>query len=330
VVDLSYQEELVDQYVKQGNNEGAVKLLFDLIVTYAKKKDFAKAEVLREKLYEVDSMALNEIVRSGEIIEEEKSESIDQDHLVIWSKLYDILSDEQSNALYYAMKKATYDIDETLFKQGERNSSLYFINQGQLKLVYRDQDREILLKTLGTGHIAGEDTFFFETVCTTSMITLSRVKLNFLEKDTLLKWRDEFPGLESRLQEYCLKFKKVHDVLKAKNLDRRSQKRIKLLGKGMIQLLGASGKPLGRAFKGEFSDISVGGLSYIIRVSKKETARLLLGRKMNIKFVLPLRNSKQKIDKTGTVIGVRAHPFDDYSIHIKFDELLDKRLLLRS
>lgn len=328
--DLSKKEKLVDQYVKRGNNEGAVKLLFDLIVTYAKKKDFVKAEVLREKLYEVDSMALNEIVRSGEIIEEEKSESIDQDHLVIWSKLYDILSEEQSNALYYSMKKATYDIDETIFEQGERNSSLYFINQGQLKLVYRDEEREVLLKTLGTGHIAGEDTFFFETVCTTSMITLSRVKLNFLEKDTLLKWRDEFPGIESRLQEYCLNFKKVHDLLKAKNLDRRSQKRVKVSGKGMIQLLGASGKPLGRAFKGELSDISVGGLSYVIRISKKETARLLLGRKMNIKFVLPLRNSKQKIDKNGTAIGVRAHPFDDYSIHIKFDELLDKKLLLRS
>jgi CRP-like cAMP-binding protein len=329
VVDLSYQEELVDEYVKQGNNESAVKLLFDLIVAYAKTKNFAKAEMLRDKLYEVDPMALNEIVRSGEIIEEEKSESIDQDHLVIWSKLYSTLSDEQANALYYAMKEATHDIDETIYKQGERNSNLYFVNQGQLKLVYRDEGREVLLKTLGPGHIAGEDTFFFESVCTTSMITLSRVKLNYLEKDTLLKWRDEFPGLESRLQEYCLKFKKVRDLLKAKNLDRRSQKRVRLSGKGMIQLLGASGKLLGRAFKGELSDISVGGLSFTIRISKKENARLLLGRKMNIKFVLPLGNAKRKIDKDGTVIGVKAHPFDDYSIHIKFEEALDQRILLR-
>jgi CRP-like cAMP-binding protein len=329
VFDLSQKEKLVDQYVKQDNKEGAVKLLFDLIVTYAKKKDFPKAEMLREKLYEVDSMALNEIVRSGEIIEEEKSESIDRDHLVIWSNLYDTLSEEQANALYYAMKEATYDIDETIFKQGERNSNLYFINQGQLKLVYRDEERDVLLKTLGTGHIAGEDTFFFESVCTTSMITLSRVKLNFLEKDTLLKWRDEFPGLEPRLQEYCLKFKRVRDLLKAKNLDRRNQKRVRLSGKGMIQLLGAFGKPLGRAFKGELSDISIGGLSFTIRITKKENARLLLGRKMNIKFVIPLGTSKQKIDKNGTVIGVRSHPFDDYSIHIKFDELLDKKILPR-
>ncbi len=327
--DLSKQEELVDQYVKQDNKESAVKLLFDLIVIYAKKKDFAKAEVLREKLYEVDSMALSEIAKSGEIIDEEKSESIDQDHLVIWSKLYDTLTGEQANALYYAMKEVTYDVDETIFKQGERNSNLYFINQGQLKLAYSEGGREVLLKTLGTGHIAGEDTFFFESVCTTSMITLSRVKLNFLEKDALSKWGDEFPGLESRLNDYCLKLKSVRDLLKAKNLDRRSQKRGKISGKGVIQLLGASGKPLGRAFKGELSDISVGGLSYTIRISKKETVRLLLGRKMNIKFALPVEGSKQKIDKNGTAIGVRLHPLHDYSIHIKFDKLLDEKLLPR-
>ena len=227
------------------------------------------------------------------------------------------------------MKEVTYDVDETIFKQGERNSNLYFINQGQLKLVYSEGGREVLLKTLGTGHIAGEDTFFFESVCTTSMITLSRVKLNFLEKDALSKWGDEFPGLESRLNDYCLKLKSVRDLLKAQNLDRRSQKRVKISGKGVIQLLGASGKPLGRAFKGELSDISVGGLSYTIRISKKETVRLLLGRKMNIKFALPVEGSKQKIDKNGTAIGVRSHPFDDYSIHIKFDKLLDEKLLPR-
>lgn len=329
MVDLSKQEELVDQYVKQDNKESAVKLLFDLIVIYAKKKDFAKAEVLREKLYEVDLMALSEIAKSGEIIDEEKSESIDQDHLVIWSKLYDTLTGEQANALYYAMKEVTYDVEETIFKQGERNSNLYFINQGQLKLVYSEGGREVLLKTLGTGHIAGEDTFFFESVCTTSMITLSRVKLNFLEKDALSKWGDEFPGLESRLNDYCLKLKSVRDLLKAQNLDRRSQKRVKISGKGVIQLLGASGKPLGRAFKGELSDISVGGLSYTIRISKKETVRLLLGRKMNIKFALPVEGSKQKIDKNGTAIGVRSHPLHDYSIHIKFDKLLDEKLLPR-
>ncbi len=325
--DLSRQEKLVQQYIKDDNKESAVKLLFDLIVKYAKRKDFIKAEALREKFYEVDPMALTEIVRSGEIIEEEKSESIDQNYLDIWSGLFDLLGDEEGNAVYYAMKEVTYDAGQEIFKQGERNSNLYFINKGQVKLVYSQGGREILLKTLGSGDIVGEDTFFSDTVCTTSMVALSRTKLNYIEKDVLLKWKDKFPSLESRLREYCLKLSKVHDLLKKKNLDRRNQKRVKVSGKGIIQLLNASGNPLGRAFKGELSDISVGGLSFIIRITKKETASLLLGRRLNIKFVLPVKGGKQKINQDGTVIGVLSYPFDDYSIHIRFDDTLSGRLV---
>ena len=62
----------VDELVGKNDKEAAVKLLFDLTVKYARGKNFTQAEVLREKLYEVDSMALTEIVKSGEIIEEKK------------------------------------------------------------------------------------------------------------------------------------------------------------------------------------------------------------------------------------------------------------------
>jgi polyhydroxyalkanoate synthesis regulator phasin len=42
-------EALVDQYVAEGKTAEAVALLFDLIVESAKKKDFPKAEALRDK-----------------------------------------------------------------------------------------------------------------------------------------------------------------------------------------------------------------------------------------------------------------------------------------
>ena len=72
--DLYRQEQLVDKYISQGNKESAVSLLFKLIVTYAKGKNFSKAEALKDKLFKVNPMALEEILKSGEIIEEEKSE----------------------------------------------------------------------------------------------------------------------------------------------------------------------------------------------------------------------------------------------------------------
>ena len=87
----------------------AVKALFDLIVECAKKKDFVKAEALREKLFEVAPMALNEITKSGDIIDEEKSQSIDDTHRETWSELYSTLTTEEANELYFALKENVFE-----------------------------------------------------------------------------------------------------------------------------------------------------------------------------------------------------------------------------
>ena len=67
--DQNFEEKKVEAYLKEHKKEQAVELLFDLIAKQASSGNFAKAEALREKLFEVDSMALNEIVKSAEIIE---------------------------------------------------------------------------------------------------------------------------------------------------------------------------------------------------------------------------------------------------------------------
>ncbi len=75
-------------------------------MTHAKAKDFEKAELLREKLIDLDPLALNEIITSAEIIEQEKKEGMSQDHLTLWADLYQAISKEEGVALYYAMKEA--------------------------------------------------------------------------------------------------------------------------------------------------------------------------------------------------------------------------------
>ncbi len=327
--DLSQQNELIERYINQNNKEAAVKLLFELIVEYAQKKDFSQAEAFREKLFDVDPMALNEIIRAGEIIEEEKSDSIDQNHRNIWAGLYKTLTTEEANALYYSMKESEYSLNEPIFQQGDTNSNLYFINQGKCKQFYSQDGREILLRTLSPGHIAGDDTFFADAVCTTSLIALSKVKLSYLEKDVTKKWGEEFPGLEANLYEYCLRFDKVQDLLKKKALDRRNQIRVKISGKAVILILSTSGSPVGNVFKGLLSDISSGGLSFFLKITKKETARLLLGRTLNIKCAFHIGDNELKLERNGTVVGVRLQTFSDYSIHVKFDEMLSEKVVLR-
>ncbi len=324
---LARQLGRIDQLVKQNHIESAVALLSGLIEKYAKQKDFASAEILKEKLFEVDPMALTEIIKSAEIIEQAKSDFMVQDHLDIWRNLYETLSTEESNALIDAMKEGAYDVDQAIAKQGEINPNLYFVNHGQLKIVYRQKDKEIFLKNLGPGDIAGEESFFSNTVCTTSIVTLSPVKLNVLEKEILTNWDGKFPGLKSKLEKFCLGFEKIQDLLKKKGMDRRSQKRVKISGKALFQLLAASGDPIGNVFKGDLADISAGGLSFMIQTSKEKIGRTLLGRKLNVKFSILAGEFQHKIDKNVTVIGVHYRILNDYSIHMKFDAMLDKKIV---
>jgi len=314
------REALLDQYIKQNNTEGACKLLFDLVVEYAKEKNFKKAEALHEKFYDVDPMALTEIVRSGEIIEQEKSQSLDQGHLDIWKGLYDSLSTTEGNALYYSMKSKGFEPGEPIQEQGKQNNRLYFINKGEVRAIFQQGDKEIFINTVGAGNIIGQHPFFSATVCTISMIPLNNVEVTYLETGVLKKWKKDVPALESKLYDYCMKHDLTKKELENKDINRREDKRVALAGKLKFQLLDKSESPLGKGYNGEISDVSAGGLSFIIKSSRKESLRMLLGRRLKVCFKLPLQNQKyRKVDQTMQVIAVQAQVFDDYSVHLKFD-----------
>jgi len=318
--DRSKVEALIDQCVNNKDTEGACKLLFDLIVEYAKEKNFKKAESLHEKFYDVDPMALTEIVRSGEIIEEEKSQSVDQEHLDIWKDLYDSLSTAEGNALYYSMKSKVFEPGEQIMEQGKQNNRLYFINKGEVKAIYQQGDKEIFVNTVGVGNIIGQQPFFSATVCTVSMIPLNSVKATCLETGVLKKWKQDVPALESRLYDYCLKHDRTKKEMENKEVDRRVDERVALAGKLKFQLLDKSENPLGKGYSGEISDISAGGLSFIIKMSKKESGRMLRGRRLKVCFKIPLKNQKyRKVDQAMQVIAAQPQVFDDYSVHLKLD-----------
>jgi CRP-like cAMP-binding protein len=323
MIDVAGDERLVEKYINENKTGIAVKLLFDMIARCAKGRDFPKAESLREKLMEVDPMALSEIIRSAEIIEEEKSGSLDKAHMEIWSGLYNRLTPEESNALFYSMKEAVYEAGEYVFKKGDQNSKLYFINQGGLKIIYEQKGKEILLKQLKPGDMAGQDTFFAISVCTTSVQTLTKSKMNYLENEVLARWNRDIPTLEPKLRDYALNIESAHDLLKKKGMDRRHGKRHSLSGKVAVQMVNASGNPVGNAFRGELSDISASGISFYIKTSDRKNASFLLGRNLMLAFMIPGKTESEKIVQTGMVIGVSYHLFNDYIIHLKFGKELN-------
>ena len=320
--DFSEHEKLIEQYLQDHNNQAAVQLLVELIVKHAREKNFDQAEGLRDRLIEVDSMAVNEIVKTGEVIETEKGDAIDKDHLAIWADFYEGLTAEETNALFYGMKLAKHPANHMIYKQGEISSRLYFIDEGQLKMFYRQADRAILLKTLGPGDIFGENTFFFsDAFCTTSVITGSPVKLYVLLKDDLDQLNLKTAGLESKLNDYCLSLDSVADLLKSKDLERRVEKRLTLPGKMLVQILNDSDQPAAKAFKAELLDISASGLAFLMKTTQKASA-MLLGRKLNIKLTFDELASEIEIKRVGSVVAVNSEPFHEYVVHAEFSKYL--------
>ncbi|NIA05653.1 MAG: cyclic nucleotide-binding domain-containing protein [Proteobacteria bacterium] len=321
---LAAREEEIFQLAARGEKDEAKKQLFDLIISCARKKDFTNAERLRERIYEIDPLALMEIIQSGEIIEEEKSGAISRTQLQVWSKLLNEFTPEEFNAIYHEMEERTYKPEEVVVAQGDKNDELFFINQGSLKATYKGGQKEFFLKNLHSGEIAGE-CFFNATIWTMTLTALEVARLSILKREDLMRQEEKFPGLESKLRDFYNRTSDIHSLLDQKGMDRRNHERYKLERRINLQIIDQAGKPIS-SFRGEMFDIAQGGLSFIVRISKKENSRLLLGR--NIKATIPMSGAREHI-LTGTVICVQSFNMldSDFSVHIKFDVQLDRSTL---
>jgi CRP-like cAMP-binding protein len=322
MVDFAKLEEEANLLIGSGEKGKAIKAVYELALASARAKDFVRAERWKQQLYQLDAMALTEIIDVGEAIEAEKAGGLDQSYLDLWPQLFQSLTGEETNALYYALQEKVFAADEVVFEQGNRHARLYFIVSGQLKLIHATGNREHYLQGLNSGDIAGVDTFFTISTCTTSLVTLSPVKVRYLERDVMDGWQEQFPGLERKLHDFCLGLNKIPELLKRKGLDRRTQTRYPVEGIAVIDLLNATGVSLGREFRGKLADISEGGVSFFIRTSKRETARLLLGRRITFSLGVNVPVLPEKFSRLGRITSVVYHLFKDYSVHVRFDEPL--------
>ena len=323
-MERSQEAEIIRSYQKGHDKQSVVRLLFDFIVQCANEGDFTKASTFREKLIALDPSATDEIMRSGEIIEEKKKKCLWQYKVKTFSKLDSALNSEERKALSQILKEHTYGSDTCVFKQGDLNFNLYLIDAGQLKMTFNQEGREMLLRTLVSGDIAGDDTFFSISVCTTSLITLSAARIYTLDRKDLTRLRDRVPTLESRLIHYCQGLETVYQLLAKKRLERRVHKRVKLSGSATLEIRHSVEGLFNEPIAGQLSDISAGGVAVLCEMTEDLDPRKLLGRKLNIAFDLSVGTVREGIDKTGTVVAI-SRPPDLYRLHIRFDELLSEK-----
>lgn len=320
VTSLSGEQEVYELLAKD-KLESAKEILLNLLEKSAKQKQFKDAEALRMRLIEIDSMALAEIIKAAEIIEDAKTEGIDQDHILIWSKLYDLLSTEEFNDFYHNLEHKTYSVDTDIVFQGDPQSSLFFVNKGRVKLFYRERGQEILVKTLGGGQVFGGDSFFNDSVWTLNATSLGNTEISTLSMENVEGWKESYPALEAKIRDYCLQISTENEFFLSSGADRRDDERQSFSDTVYLDLLDRDGKSTDTTIRGTGSDLSQGGISFLARISRRKHARILLGSPVNVRFGEGVAKDSEMALR-GRVVAVRnLHSVDlGRSVHVCFDD----------
>jgi CRP-like cAMP-binding protein len=327
-IDSEKNATLVSKYIENEENEKAVDLLYKLALQSARNKDFINAEAYRDRLYEVDSMALTRIVEVNEVIEAEKHKALTPDLRRMWRPFFQGLTSDEAGSFFYALREQHIEGDQIILRQGEPNDRLYLVHQGTLKVVYQDKEKELLIQRLGSGDIFGQDTFFSVNVCTATIKTLSAVRLSYLERKTLDNLTNALEFLESNLKNICTSGASMFDRMSMRGIDRRSFRRINLQTKVKVQLLSSDTKAaMRRPLTAELWDISKIGLSFYFKSKNRDAVRRLVGRTLGVSFSLLIGDKFKDINLTGVVQGVDNHPMEEYSVHLKLNRSFSDRAI---
>jgi hypothetical protein len=241
------------------------------------------------------------------------------------------LTQEEANALFYALEEKQIDTDQAAIAQGHLPEGLLFINKGQAKIVWKDAATEVLLAKLRPGDVAGHDTFFDISVATTSLVALTPLRYSLLKKEKTKRWDQAAPTLLNRLKAYCRHVERPCDLVQKKGVERRKHPRFKQSGKIKVQLLNSAGAAIGKAFSGSLLNLSEGGLGFQIKVSNPQSAAMLLGRGLQMTFAIEEKTMADNCHLNGTITSATDMLMNDYAIHVRFEKPLAKiRALLDS
>lgn len=322
--DFAEKEQLAKTCIQDGDTDKAVQILYELIVKAVESQQFRKADALRSMMIDADSMALTEIMKSGEIIDKAKSESIDRKYLKTWSALYGTLTPEETNAVFFSLIPKSFSAGQYVFKQGDVDDRLYFIDDGAPALVFSAADEETPVKTLGNGDVVGVDTFLEPSVCTVSFSAKTDTELRIFEKKTMNPFKEELPALEAKIKDFCLKIEKISDVIEKNQLERRANAREERKERIMVSLINASGTPVGQEIRAELTDMSVGGVGFLIKLPEDRATRMF-HRRVNMKFRVPQKNKPPVMfEKKGTIVAVTYHYTHNFCFHVRFDKNLSR------
>jgi len=315
-------ENTVQKLIKTGELKKASVYIYNQAVIASSQSDFTVAEMLRDRLLEVDPYALTEVVRLGELIEETKSGAITPHHLEIWKELCEKITEEEYSVIYHNFRLENYAAEQIIVKSGETDNSLFFLNSGNVSLHCGNPGNQSFLRKYGPGDILGGEQFFSASVWTVTLTAMTDVQLHVLDRKGWGRAIQELPQLEAKIVEFNNKYKRIADLLKMTGDERRIYFRHSVTIPSRHFLIDQYGRKNERSCRGELIDISQGGVAFSVKLANKDVAQGLLGRQ--IVTTIEINNETREV--AGLVVGVRQQdPLEKtYSVHIKLAEELDE------
>lgn len=292
-----------------------------------KAGNFEAAATLRDKLIETDPMAINEAIKTAELIENAMSAVIDKEHLAVWHELYDQLTVEETNCLFYSMKEHILPEKRMLLKYGSLNNRLFFLEKGRVTVGIPEEENKLkILAQLGRGDVLGEYTFATIALCSATAFTKTTVEVRCLESQRAEKWEDAHPGLYDKVLEYCKKYGRVDQISERKELEHHTYPRYPAQGHVKAILLDKNGQETAINFNGELEEMSRSGTSFSIHCNKKATIKQLLTRSFSLAFTGGKKGKEINFTCTGKVVRVSFLLYNDYVLHIGFHTPLPEEL----
>lgn len=290
-------------------------------------KDFQGAKDLRDKLMESNPMAISEGIKTAEMIERGMSAAIDKDHLALWPELYDQLTTEERNCLFFSMQQYTLPENRMLLKYKSLNNRLFFLEKGRVAVaVPQDDNKFKLVAQLGQGSVLGEYTFSTTALCSASVVTKTAVQFRCLEGKQAEGWEEENPGIYAKVLDFCKKHGQIEEIRARKEQEVHQNPRHSVDGRVKAILLDKNGQTTELFFNGEIEEISRSGSSFSIHCKNSSIVKKLLTKSFSLNYNCRKNERDVKFSCQGKVVHVSSLLYNDYLLHVSFQSPLAEKL----
>jgi len=314
------------------NEAVVIKSLYDGIIKYVSQKKFNEADGLRHQLMKIAPMALSEIFSTGEIIEQNKMMAMDPEKIKHWSRLYDRLNPSETVAFYFALTDVEAKANIPVFKQGEFDDKLYFVQSGQLKLSYYDAElgRHFLYGDLHKGDVAGGDAFFSFSCHTSTLTPVVDSQISVLEKSVYQSLLFENTTLESKLCNFFEENLKICNLSSKKGQGRRMHKRHRVSLNAQVQMADPDGnRIIGKEIANvKLVDVSAGGLCYMVQNLKMNKAEQHHKQWVNINMQYKKDHVFQEVKVLAQNVSMKFYPFEECAVHVRFKKPIDEKKVI--